>query len=189
MLKIREGGHVELERYYSLMEVDFDSEELMSRSSLHRAMMKGSAQLLIAYDSESGMDGAYVLVLPKNIYGYVLIKYMGVLPWYRGQGIGLELMRLINRRYSDSQGIIAEISHFPDEDKDRVKKLHRFFSRFGYERLDLDYRIKGVETDVYVKPMKGAWDIAPVAHRILPDFYTRCISASAARDMLSIGRG
>ena len=29
MLKIRKGGHVDLERYYNAMEIDFDEKELL----------------------------------------------------------------------------------------------------------------------------------------------------------------
>ena len=36
MLKLRKGGHRELEKYYGLMEIDFDSEELMSKLAQRR---------------------------------------------------------------------------------------------------------------------------------------------------------
>ena len=51
--------------------------------------MNGTAELLIVYEKESGLDLAYALTIVKNIYGYVLLKYMGVLPWYRGRGMGV----------------------------------------------------------------------------------------------------
>lgn len=186
MLNIRKGSHVELEKYYPLMEMDFDSEELMPRLSLHRAMMNGTAELLIVYEKESGLDVSYALVIEKNIYGYALLKYMAVLPWYRGRGMGVETMRFINRRYADRQGLIAEITEFEDEDKDRVKKLRKFFARFGYVEIESDYCISGVRANVMVKPMKGSADIAPIAHRIIPDFYSRCLGPRAVRKMIDI---
>ena len=186
MLDMRKGGHAELEKYYPLMEMDFDSEELMGRLSLHRAMMNGTAELLIVYEKESGLDVSYALVIEKNLYGYVLLKYMGVLPWYRGRGIGVELMRFINRRYADRQGLIAEITEFPDEDEDRVKKLRKFFARFGYVEIDSDCRIAGVKSNIMVKPLKCGEDISPLIHRILPDFYGRCLGPRAVRKMLDI---
>lgn len=186
MLNIRKGSHVELEKYYPLMEMDFDSEELMPRLSLHRAMMNGTAELLIVYEKESGLDVSYALVIEKNIYGYALLKYMAVLPWYRGRGMGVETMRFINRRYAGRQGLIAEITEFEDEDKDRVKKLRKFFARFGYVEIESDYRISGVRANVMVKPMKGSADIAPIAHRIIPDFYSRCLGPRAVRKMIDI---
>lgn len=186
MLNIRKGSHVELEKYYPLMEMDFDSEELMPRLSLHRAMMNGTAELLIVYEKESGLDVSYALVIEKNIYGYALLKYMAVLPWYRGRGMGVETMRFINRRYAGRQGLIAEITEFEDEDKDRVKKLRKFFARFGYVEIESDYRISGVRANVMVKPMKGSADISPIAHRIIPDFYSRCLGPRAVRKMIDI---
>ena len=186
MLDMRKGGHVELEKYYPLMEMDFDSEELMPRLSLHRALMNGTAELLIVYEKESGLDLAYALAIVKNLYGYALLKYMGVLPWYRGRGMGVETMRFINRRYVDKQGLIAEITEFPDEDKDRVKKLRKFFARFGYVEIDSDCRIAGVKSNIMVKPLKCGGDISPLIHRILPDFYGRCLSPAGLRKMLDI---
>ena len=46
----------------------------------------------------------YALVATKNLYGYVLLKYLAVMPWCRGQGLGIQIMRLINKRYADKQG-------------------------------------------------------------------------------------
>lgn len=186
MLSIRKGSHVELERYYQLLELDFDSEELLPKLSLHRAIMNGTAEFLIMYEQESLMDVAYALVIEKNIYGYALLKYMAVLPWYRGRGMGVELMRFLNRRYAQRQGLIAEITEFEDEDKDRVKKLKKFFSRFGYEELQSDYRISGVKANVMVKALKGSAQIGPILHRIIPDFYSRCLGPRSLKKMIDI---
>ncbi len=186
MLNIRKGGHAELEKYYPLMEMDFDSEELISKLSLHKAIMNGTAEFLIVYEQESNLDVAYALTLCKNLYGYVLLKYLGVLPWYRERGMGVETMRLLNRRYAGKQGLIAEITEYPDEDADRVRKLQKFFARFGYVEVPSDYRISGVAAHLMVKPIKGSAEIAPIAHRILPDFYTRCMSDRAVRKMIDI---
>lgn len=185
-MELRKGGHAELERYYQLMEMDFDSEELLNRVSIHKGLMNGSWEFLIGYDEESRMDLAYALVGTKSLYGYVLLKYLAVLPWYRGQGVGVQFMRLLNRRYADRQGIIAEITEFEDEDQDRVKKLTKFFSRFGYESVRSDYLIGGVRANIMVKPMKGSADIAPIAHRIIPDFYSRCMTAVGMYKMIDI---
>jgi Lrp/AsnC family leucine-responsive transcriptional regulator len=107
MLTLRKGGHRDLERYYGLMEVDFVSEELIGKLAIHRALSRGDQELLIAYDDETGLEGAYALVCCRGLYGYVLLKYLGVFPWYRGKGLGVELMRLIHKRYAEKQGIIA----------------------------------------------------------------------------------
>ena len=120
------------------------------------------------------------------IIGYVDLKYMAVMPWFRGRGFGVQLMRELNRRYADAQGVIAEVSEFDDPDPDRLRKLRKFFTRFGYEELKSDYRIAGVKTNLYVKPMKGNTELAPVIHRVLPDFYTRFMPASAVWRMLDI---
>ena len=188
MLAIRKGGHKDIDRYYSMMEVDFDSEELFSKLTIHKAVMKGEMELLVFFDDESKMELGYALVGIKNLYGYILLKYFGILPWYRGHGIGVEAMRLFHKRYADAQGIVAEITDFPDADENRQKKLFRFFNRFGYSEIDSDFRISGVTAHVMVKPVKGAAEIGRVYHRILLDFYQRYLSAAAMARMLEINR-
>lgn len=186
MLKIRKGGHRDLEKYYGLMEIDFDSAELIGKLSLHRAISKGEAELLIVFDEESSLEVAYALMLPRSLYGYALMKYMAVVPWLRGRGLGIETMRLINKRYADRQGIVAELTEFDDPEPDHLKKLMKFFSRFGYNEIDCDYRISGTTAHVFVKPIRGEWDILPVYHRILADFYSRVLTPAAMSRMLDI---
>ena len=153
MLNLRKCGHKDLERFYGLFEMDFAKEELISKLSLHRAMLNGSAELLVVYDEESNLEVAYAVVLTKNLYGYVLLKYMAVLPWYRGKGVGIAAMRLINKRYADRQGIIAELSS---------------------------------PVELMVKPIKGTFEIEPVEHRIIRDFYTRILNPFAMDKMIDI---
>ncbi len=186
MLNIRKCGHKDLERYYGLLEMDFAKEEIISKLSLHRALMNGSAELLVVYDEESALEVAYALVLTKNLYGYVLLKYMAVLPWYRGKGVGIAAMRLINKRYADRQGIIAELTSFEDEDGSMLKSLRKFFSRFGFVRIDSDYRIGGSPVELMVKPIKGTYEIEPVEHRIIRDFYNRVLNPFAMDKMIDI---
>lgn len=176
MLNIRKAGHRELEKYYTMFEVDFDSAELMPKLAIHKGMLNGSWELLIAYDEESGLDLAYALVGTKNLYGYVLLKYFAVLPWYRNKGVGIQFMRMLNKRYADRQGVIAELTEFEDEYPNHLRKLMRYLNRFGYEEIQSDYHIGGTAAHIFVKPMQSKADISPVAHRIIPDFYYRCMS-------------
>ena len=186
MLTLRKGGHVELERYYSAMEIDFDEKELLGRWSIHKAMSAGDQELLIFTDEQSRIDVGYALVMCRGLYGYVLLKYFAILPWYRGKGLGIEAMRLINRRYADRQGILAELTAFGDADGAYLRKLRKFFSRFGYVELRSDYRLGGAPVTLMVKPIKGTGDVSAVAHRMIRDFYTRCLSFGAYERMIDI---
>ncbi len=187
MLTLRKGGHRDLEHYYGMMEVDFDSEELIGKLALHRAISKGEAELLIAYEDESRLEAGYALVLPRGLYGYVLLKYMAVFPWYRGKGLGVEIMRLVHKRYADRQGVIAELTEFDDPEPDHLKKIFRFFGRFGYEEIPSDYRIGGVTAHVLVKPIRGEIaEISGVYHRVLAEVYSRVLSPLAMSRMLDL---
>lgn len=186
MLKLIKVGHREMQRYYPLMETDFDSEELIGRLAMHKGISNGSIDFLVFREEESGMDAGYAVVLTKNLYGYVDLKYFAVMPWFRGRGLGVQLMRELNRRYADTQGIIAELTEFDDPDPDRLKKLRKFFNRFGYEEIKSDCTIRGVKDNLLVKPIKGSTDLTPVVHRVLPDFYTRFMTPTAFWRMMDI---
>lgn len=110
MISMRKGGHKDLERYYSAMEMDFDSDELLPKLAIHKGMLNGSMELLVFTEDESNIELGYALVFVKSLYGYVLLKYYGILPWYREHGVGVETMRMINKRYADRQGILAELT-------------------------------------------------------------------------------
>ena len=186
MLNLRNGTHKDLEKVYQLMEMDFDSEELLPKYTIHKAMMTGTTELLIAYDDESGMDLGYALAFIKGMYNYILLKYIAVFPWYREKGVGVEFMRLINKRYAEKQGIVAEITEFPDDYPNHLVKLFRFFARFGYTEVPSSYKIGGTAAHIYVKPIKGTAEIKPVLHRIIRDFYSRVMSYSAMYAMIDI---
>ena len=188
MLQLRKGGHRDLERYYTLFEVDFDEKELLPKLGLHTAISKGDAELLIVYDEESRIEVAYALCFCRGLYGYVLLKHFGVLPWYRNKGLGVQAMRLVNQHYAEKQGILAELAVFDPEDRETLRKLRKFFARFGYEKVAVDYRLAGAEAELLVKPIKGTADLAPVAHRIVRDLYGRVLSPAATDQMVQIAR-
>lgn len=186
MLQLRKGGHRDLERYYQLLEIDFDSEELFPKLVMHRAISGGNLELLVMYEDETNIEAGYAVVCPKSEYDYVLLKYMAIHPWYRGKGLGIELMRLLAKRFEDKQGIVAEITEFEDPDPNRLKKLLKFFGRFGYEEIRSDYRIGGSPVHVMVKAVKGSADIAPIYHRMVPDYYLKILSNYAFGKMVDI---
>ena len=186
MLALRKGGHRDLERLYPAMEMDFDKRELLPKLAIHKAMTLGDQELLVFYDDQSEITVGYALVMVRGVYGYTLLKYFGILQWFREQGLGVQAMRLLNKRYADRQGILAEITVFDDADGDYLRKLRKFFSRFGYVDVESDYRLGGAKVDLMVKPLKGTPDIAPVAHRMIRDFYSRCLRPAAFEKMIDM---
>jgi len=186
MLRIREATRTELGRWYSAMETDFDERELLPLSAVRRAVRRGDQEFLLFEEEESGLTVGYALVCTRNVYGYVLLKYFGILPWYREHGIGVQAMRLLNKRYADRQGILAELTVFGDsEDEAYLRKLKRFFQRFGYIEVSSGYRLGGADVNLYVKRCSGTPEITPVVRRIILDFYSRCLRPSQLEKLLA----
>lgn len=185
MLRIRGATRTELGRWYSAMETDFDERELLPLSDVRRAVRRGDQEFLLFEEEESGLTVGYALVCTRNVYGYVLLKYFGIFPWYRDHGVGVAAMRLLHKRYADRQGILAELTAFDDsEDDSYLRKLERFFRRFGYVKVPCSYRLGGADVTLTVKPVCGTAEIAPVARRMLLDFYSRCLRPNQMEGML-----
>ena len=70
MLTVKKGGHRDLERYYSMFEIDFDQKELLPKLAIHRAISRGDQELLLFVDDESQLTLAYALVCTRSLYGY-----------------------------------------------------------------------------------------------------------------------
>ena len=49
-----------------------------------------------------------------------------------------------------------------------------------------DYRLGGSRVHLVVKPMQGSEEIAPVAHRMIRDFYSRCLGPLALERMIDV---
>ena len=186
-LKLRVCGHRELEHIYTLFELDFDKKELLPRLGIHKAMLKGDMELLAVTEEESRIDLAYALVGCRGLYGYVWLKYIDVVPYYRDKGLGVEAMRLLHKRYADRQGVVTEITDFSGEATDETLRAQRkFFARFGYVEVDSDLCLGGVEDHVLVKPIRGSAEISPIIHRVMLDFYSRVLRPAALERMVQI---
>ena len=178
MLILRVCGHRELERVWSLFELDFDKRELLPRLGVHKAMLKGDVELLAVTDDGSRLDLAYALVGCRSLYGYVWLKYLDVIPFYRDKGVGIEAMRLLHRRFAGSQGVVTEVTAFGEEEgkDENLRSQRKFFARFGYEEIESDLRLGGEEDHVLVKPIRGTAALSPIIHRVMLDFYARVYS-------------
>lgn len=181
-LRICSGG--ELGRAWPLFAMEFDEKELLPRLAVRRAMLRGDMELLALTDEESRIDAAYALVGCRGVYGYVWLKYLAVLPWYRERGVGIELMRQLHRRYAAKQGIVTELTDFGDDGGQTLRELRKFFARFGYVEVKSGARLGGVDDHVMVKPIKGTETLEPVIRRVLLDFYGRAASPLARQRML-----
>lgn len=185
MLKLRLATPTEISRYYNALKLDFDERELLPCAAIRKAVRRGEQEFLLFYDEETGVTEGYALCCTRSVYGYVLLKYFGIFSWYQGHGVGVEAMRLLHRRYAERQGILAELTVFDDSGDDSyMKKLKRFFARFGYQEEPFRYRIGGAEVFLTAKPIRGTAEIAPVARRILNDFYSRCLRPTQLESML-----
>ena len=173
-MKLRVCPQSELIKAWTVFSTEFDEKELLPRLMVRRALLRGDMELLAMTDEQSGLDVGVALVGCRGLYGYVWLKYLAVLPWYRERGLGVEFMRLLHRRYAGKQGIVAELTAFGEDDGGQtLRALRKFFARFGYVEVESGAVLGGVEDHVMVKPIKGTGELEPVIRRVLLDFYSR----------------
>lgn len=172
-MKLRKCSQGELVHAWALFESEFDEKELLPRIGVRRALLRGDMELLAMFDEESRIDVAFALVGCRSLYGYVWLKYLAVLPWYRERGFGIEFMRLLHRRYADRQGMVAELTGFGEDGEQTLRTQRKFFARFGYVELKSEARFDEVKDHVLVKPIRGTAELEPIIGRILRDFYSR----------------
>lgn len=186
MPTLRSCSQAELGRAWALFEMEFDRKELLPRLGVRLAMLRGDVELLALEDERSRVDLGYALVGCRGVYGYVWLKYLAVIPWYREQGVGIEFMRLLHKRYADRQGIITEVTDFGDDEEQTLRALRKFFARFGYVEVESGVELGGVADHVMVKPIRGTEALEPVIRRVLLDFYSRVTSPVTRQNMLQM---
>ena len=164
---IERGGHADMKRIYPMMEFDFHDWERPTHLECQGALLHG-AELLLLKDAQNAECG-YALVLKNNLTGYALLGWLAVYPHVRGGGIGGEFLSLIRGHYEGWQGILLEVTEYPELEK--ARKLHSFYQRNGYAHVDCKYTLSGRETALMYQPIAGPKDITPAVRSIVRSVY------------------
>lgn len=180
--RIGRGGHEDLHRVYPMMCYDFESWERPTEAEFHAAMLKG-AELLLLKDGE-GRECGYALMLKSRGAGYVLLGWLGVYPNVRGHGVGGVFLSLLNEWYSALDGILLEVTKYPELEK--ARKLHAFYQRNGYGDVDCAYTCYGAPTALMYCPLAGAPDISAQVKAIMKDCYLPLYSEKQQAEYIGI---
>lgn len=164
---IERGGHADMKRIYPMMTFDFHDWERPTQLELQRAMLRG-AELLLLKDAQNAECG-YAVMLRSRLTGYVLLGWLAVYPHIRGGGIGGEFLKLIREHYAGWQGILLEVTEYPELEK--ARKLHAFYGRNGYADLDCRYTLGGRECALMYLPIAGPKDVSRVVRSVVRSVY------------------
>ncbi len=86
----------------------------------HLRMLHGSAYVVLALDEASDQVVGYITALTDGVLA-VFISNIEVLPAYKGQGIGTELMRRL----------LEQVAHLPNIDLMCDEDVKPFYARLG----------------------------------------------------------
>lgn len=185
MLKLKKAGYKEMHKYYAIMQEDFNKDELVPEVVFQKALFQRTADLVLVVDDTIGVTIAYALVCPKSLYGYGLLWYFAVLPWYRGRGLGTEVMKLINQKYGRLRGMLLEITEVPDAAT--ANRRIQFYNNVGYRVVKTgDIKLNGIPMKIMVRQLAAAPDPGPYIHRILPEIYGHMFSEPMVEKLLDI---
>ena len=171
---IDRGGHADMHRIYPMMTYDFHDWERPTELECQRALLRG-AELLLLRDAQNAECG-YALMLKNRLTGYVLLGWLAVYPHVRGGGIGGQFLSLIRERYAGWQGIMLEVTEYPELEK--ARKLHAFYQRNGYVDVGCHYFLGGRDTALMYLPLAGARDIYPAVKSAVRSVY-ECMYSEA----------
>lgn len=179
---IERGGHADMKRIYPMMTFDFKDWERPTQLECQGALLRG-AELLLLKDAQNAECG-YALMLKNRVTGYVLLGWLAVYPHMRGAGTGREFLQLIKERYEGLQGILLEVTEYPELEK--ARKLHAFYERNGYADVNCRYTLGGRETALMYQPLSGPADISPAIKTILRSTYAPLYNETTLRRLISV---
>lgn len=162
------GGHRDLKRIYPMIEFNFLGWEHPTEMELHKAFLKGGAEILLLKD-EDGVEDGYAVMLMHRLTGYVMLGWLSVYPNSRGRGTGSKFLGLIKEYYVKKQGILLGVTKYPELEK--ARHLHEFYSHNGWCDVACSYKVRGKETALMWLPIKGAENINPAIELICRDIY------------------
>jgi len=185
MLRLKRGSYKEMHQYYANMQQDFEKDELLPEIVFHKAIFQKQADLVLVQDDSIKVTIAYALVCPNSLYGYGLIWYFAVLPWYRGKGLGTEAIKLINRHYGKLRGLLLEVTEVPDTET--ANRRIKFYNNLGYRVVKCGpFKLNGINTKIMVRQSASMPDPGPAMHRILPEIYSHLVSDTTIEKIIDI---
>jgi ribosomal protein S18 acetylase RimI-like enzyme len=185
MLRLKKAGYREMHKYYAILREDFDKAELAPEFVFQKALFQHTAELVLVVDDTIGVTIAYALVCPKSLYGYGLLWFFAVLPWYRDRGLGTEALKLIHQKYGRLRGLMLGITETPDAET--ANRRIRFYNNAGYRVVKTgDIKLSGVPMKIMVRQPPSSPDPGPYMHRILPEIYSHLFSEPMVEKLLDI---
>ena len=93
-------------------------------------------------------------------------------------------LSLLNEWYSALDGILLEVTKYPELEK--ARKLHAFYQRNGYGDVDCAYTCYGAPTALMYRPLAGAPDISAQVKAIMKDCYLPLYSEKQQAEYIGI---
>lgn len=150
------------------MQEAFPPEELKPYAAMEALCQSGAYHPMGAFQGEDLLGYALLWESPGG--RYLLIDYLGVTASRRNGGLGAEILRLLQERFRDLDGILVE-SEAPDggaQDALRQRRMN-FYRRCGYTFLNYDCVLFGVHYAVCLCSPNGKGEEAGAmaAHQAL----------------------
>ncbi|MBQ1272640.1 MAG: GNAT family N-acetyltransferase [Clostridia bacterium] len=117
-------------RLYRLYHKAFPLSEKKPFGVMVQKRKEGSMEIMTAEDDGGNFLGIVITILHNDI---VLLDYLAVSPACRGQGVGSEILRLLNERY-EGKRILLEIEDPEEPCNNQEDRLRRkaFYLRNGW---------------------------------------------------------
>ena len=162
--------------YEEKMKRDFPPSELKRLSSILSMRNSGIYDVLGAY--QNNIFVAYALIYRDEAARVVLLDYLAVDEFHRGQGIGSEFLSELKAYYASVSDVLLIECERPKTAPDECgarKRIH-FYMRSGAELTTVRIWLFGVEYSILVLPCKNEMPVRNWAEQML-DLYRQMLPA------------
>lgn len=187
MLVLSKAKNKDIRSYYGLLRYEFRKPELVPHLNIQSAVRRDEMELLLIHDDKLNVVVAYAFVSHKSMYGYPLINYFCVMPWYREGGFKENSLHLIIERYKDKQGLLIELPEYSGGEINYESSLE-FYKNFGFEEIPCKYYKNGVKTHILNCPLKSKKSAEGIIGRVIPEIYERSIGSAVLLRNIRIER-
>lgn len=187
MLVLKKAKPKDVRNYYGLLRYEFRKPELVPHLNIQSAVRRDEMELLLISDDRVNVVVAYAFVSHRGMYGYPLINYFCVMPWYREGGYRENSLHLIIDRYRDKQGLLIELPEYEGGEVN-FDSTKEFYENFGFEEIPCRYYKNGVKTHILNCPLKSRKSAEGIIGRIIPEIYERSIGSAVLLRNIRIER-
>lgn len=144
------------EKIYSGYKKIFPEVERKSYRDLKNGNERGIVKLIEIIENDKSVGFMILNTLKGN--KHIGLDYFAIWPENRSKGYGTKAIKLVKEKYKEYNGLFIEIEKLgcgKDEEENKTRERRaKFYQEIGFQKLNFDLFLFGMEYSIYVLPFK-----------------------------------